>query len=164
MAVSDRRAEHADRIVADKVAMVSWNRSGALGWWARGSDDNRKSAGGLFLERSYRMHPDVCRYISDAFYESRLEPAEGCERQATSLGTGLRFLPVEHEGNRRSSAEEAARVREEFERLLGQEWTDAEGVTRLQRIARSVAFGIDAVVDPQHLVTPDTDVRHQPAS
>ena len=41
---------------------------------------------------------------------------------------------------------------------------DAEGVTRLQRIARSVAFGIDAVVDPQHLVTPDTDVRHQPAS
>jgi predicted RecB family nuclease len=85
---------------------------------------------GLFLEHSYRMHPDVCRYISDAFYESRLEPAEGCERQGTSLGTGLRFLPVEHEGNRRSSAEEAALVGEEFERLLGGEWTDAQGVTR----------------------------------
>jgi predicted RecB family nuclease len=85
---------------------------------------------GLFLEHSYRMHPDVCRYISDAFYESRLEPAEGCELQSTSLGTGLRFLPVEHEGNRRSSAEEAARVREEFQRLLGREWTDAKGDTR----------------------------------
>ena len=84
---------------------------------------------GLFLEHSFRMHPDVCRYISDAFYDSRLEAAEGCERQSTALGTGLRFLPVEHEGNRRSSAEEAARVREEFDRLLGQEWTNAEGVT-----------------------------------
>jgi uncharacterized protein len=85
---------------------------------------------GLFLERSYRMHPDVCRYISDAFYESRLEPAAGCERQSTSLGTGLRFLPVEHEGNRRASPEEVACVRDEFERLLGQVWTDAEGVAR----------------------------------
>src|SRR3989449_11478134 len=72
---------------------------------------------GLFLEHSYRMHPDVCRYISDAFYESRLEPAAGCERQSTSVGTGLRFVPVEHEGNRRSSREEAARGRDEFERL-----------------------------------------------
>jgi predicted RecB family nuclease len=85
---------------------------------------------GLFLERSYRMHPDVCRYISDAFYESRLEAAEGCERQSTSLGTGLRFVPVEHEGNRRSSREEAARVREEVDRLLGGESTNKEGVTR----------------------------------
>ncbi len=84
---------------------------------------------GLFLERSFRMHPDVCRYISDAFYDSRLEAAEECARQSTTLGTGLRFLPVEHEGNRRSSGEEAARVREEFERLLGQEWTNAKGVT-----------------------------------
>jgi len=84
---------------------------------------------GLFLEHSYRMHPDVCRYISDAFYESRLESAEECKFQSTALGTGLRFLPVEHAGNRRSSPEEAARVREEFERLLGQEWTNAKGVT-----------------------------------
>ncbi len=83
---------------------------------------------GLFLEHSFRMHPDVCRYISDAFYDSRLEAAEECARQSTALGTGLRFLAVEHEGNRRSSPEEAARVREEFERLLGQEWTNAEGV------------------------------------
>jgi superfamily I DNA and/or RNA helicase len=72
----------------------------------------------------------VCSYISDAFYESRLEAAEECGRQSTALGTGPRFLPVAHEGNRRSSPEEAARVREEFERLLGQEWTDAKGVTR----------------------------------
>jgi hypothetical protein len=90
---------------------------------------------GLFLERSFRMHPDVCRYVSDAFYESRLEAAEGCELQSTAAGTGLRFLPVEHAGNRRSSLEEAARVREEFDRLLGQEWTDKNGVARPLRLA-----------------------------
>jgi superfamily I DNA and/or RNA helicase len=90
---------------------------------------------GLFLERSFRMHPDVCRYVSDAFYESRLEAAEGCELQSTAAGTGLRFLPVEHAGNRRSSPEEAARVREEMDWLLGQEWTDTNGVTRPLRLA-----------------------------
>ena len=30
---------------------------------------------GLFLEHSFRMHPDVCRYISHAFYAGRLESA-----------------------------------------------------------------------------------------
>jgi len=28
---------------------------------------------GLFLERTRRMHPDVCRFISDAIYDGRLE-------------------------------------------------------------------------------------------
>ena len=85
---------------------------------------------GLFLERSWRMHPDVCRYISDAFYEGRLRSAEGCERQGSSFGTGVRFLPVEHAGNSTSSEEEAVRIRAEIERLLGGSWTDAEGVER----------------------------------
>ncbi len=30
---------------------------------------------GLFLEHSFRMHPDVCRFVSEAFYEGRLESA-----------------------------------------------------------------------------------------
>jgi uncharacterized protein len=85
---------------------------------------------GLFLERSFRMHPDVCRYISSAFYEDRLESAEECAAQGSSFGTGLRFVPVEHEGNSTSSEEEAAAIDAEIERLLGGTWTDAEGVTR----------------------------------
>ncbi|MEX2645325.1 MAG: TM0106 family RecB-like putative nuclease [Gaiellaceae bacterium] len=89
---------------------------------------------GLFLEHTYRMHPDVCRFVSDAFYESRLASAAGCERQGTAFGTGLRFLPVEHVGNRRSSPEEAEAILAEVRRLLGSEWTDARGVTRPLRI------------------------------
>ncbi len=72
---------------------------------------------GLFLERSFRMHPEVCCYISDAFYESRLEPAEGCERQSTAAGVGLRFVPVEHEGNRQFAPEEAEAIAEEIARI-----------------------------------------------
>ncbi len=85
---------------------------------------------GLFLEHSRRMHPDVCRFISDAFYESRLSSAAGYERQATSLGTGLRFLPVEHEGNRRESAEEADAILAEMRRLLGTELAEMGGTRR----------------------------------
>jgi uncharacterized protein len=90
---------------------------------------------GLFLERTFRMHPDVCSYISAAFYEDRLVSEEACARQGTAFGTGVRFLPVEHAGNRQSSPEEADAVARELERMLGAEWTDANGVTRPLREA-----------------------------
>jgi uncharacterized protein len=85
---------------------------------------------GLFLERSWRMHPDVSTFVSEAFYEGRLRSAEGCERQATAFGTGIRYLPVVHEGNRQSAPEEGRRICEEIKRLLGADYTDARGETR----------------------------------
>jgi predicted RecB family nuclease len=73
---------------------------------------------GVFLERTFRLHPDVCRYISEAFYEGRLEPDPRTAERTTPFGTGVRYLPVEHEGRRQESPEEAARVREEIEALV----------------------------------------------
>ncbi len=73
---------------------------------------------GLFLERTYRLHPDICSYISEEFYERRLEPDPRCAERTTPLGTGLRWLAVEHEGCRTESQAEVARVCEEVERLL----------------------------------------------
>ena len=35
---------------------------------------------GLFLETTYRLHPDVCGYISDEFYEGRLVPDRALRR------------------------------------------------------------------------------------
>jgi predicted RecB family nuclease len=90
---------------------------------------------GLFLERTFRLHPDVAAFVSEAFYEGRLRAAEGCERQGTAFGSGLRFLPVEHEGNRRSSVEEAERVREAIEKMLGGDYTDSKGRRRPLREA-----------------------------
>ena len=37
---------------------------------------------GLFLERTFRLHPDVCGYISEEFYEGRLRPDAGHARRA----------------------------------------------------------------------------------
>lgn len=73
---------------------------------------------GLFLERTYRLHPDVCDYISDEFYERRLRPDPITATRTTPLGTGLRYLPVEHEGRRQESLEEATRVQQQLELLV----------------------------------------------
>ena len=72
---------------------------------------------GLFLERTFRLHPDVCGYISEEFYEGRLRPDPVCATRTTPLGTGLRFLPVEHAGRRQDSPEEAAAIEAELARL-----------------------------------------------
>ncbi len=73
---------------------------------------------GLFLETTYRLHPDVCGYISEEFYEGRLLPDPRCADRTTPFGTGLCFLRVEHDGCRQESELEAARVADEVERLL----------------------------------------------
>jgi len=36
---------------------------------------------GIFQTHTYRMHPDVCRFISELSYDRRLNSADGCERQ-----------------------------------------------------------------------------------
>jgi len=90
---------------------------------------------GLFLETTYRLHPSVCGFISEAFYDGKLEPDQSTKRQklATSNGSGgmgLRYIPVEHAGNRTVSPEEADRVTATFRALLGLPWTDRDGRTR----------------------------------
>jgi uncharacterized protein len=42
----------------------------------------------------------------------------------------LRYLPVDHSGNRTLSPEEVDRVNQTFRALLGLPWTDREGATR----------------------------------
>ncbi|MBA2528234.1 MAG: TM0106 family RecB-like putative nuclease [Pyrinomonadaceae bacterium] len=94
---------------------------------------------GLFLSESWRLQPDVCKFTSEVFYDSRLLPRPENERQRLNVsgpldGTGLRFAPVNHSGNQSESPEEAERVAEMVARLLqdGTTWTNKKGeVTRL---------------------------------
>jgi hypothetical protein len=70
---------------------------------------------GLFIDETRRMHPDVCKFISQAMYEGRLESFAGCAEQGIDApgeltGAGVRYMPVVHEGNTRSSTEEAERI------------------------------------------------------
>jgi superfamily I DNA and/or RNA helicase len=90
---------------------------------------------GVFLDRTRRMHPDVCRFVSEVVYDGRLEGTEATTRQSTAFGTGLRWLPVEHAGNQVASPEEAARVAQEIRRMVGGSWTNQEGVVGTLRQA-----------------------------
>ena len=90
---------------------------------------------GLFLEQTWRMHPEICRFTSEQFYEDRLQVRAGLERQAVQggplPGAGLRFVPVDHEGNQRESPEEAGRIASLVDGLLDAgSWTGAGGVGR----------------------------------
>jgi uncharacterized protein len=85
---------------------------------------------GLFLEETRRMHPEVCRFVSDAFYESRLRSITSCSERKTSDGVGVRWLAVEHEGNRVESEQEANAIRAEIERLVGHTFTDGNADPR----------------------------------
>jgi predicted RecB family nuclease len=97
---------------------------------------------GLFLEETRRMHPTVCRFVSDAFYESRLRSIDTCGERRTSDGVGVRWLSLEHEGNRVDSDEEAEAIAAEIERLVGHTFTDAG------KEPRPIGYGDIMVVAP----------------
>jgi uncharacterized protein len=77
---------------------------------------------GLFLANSWRMHPDICRFVSELSYDGRLASAPGCELQRVSSaglsGAGLRHIAVDHRHNAQQSPEEAGAIAAEVQRLL----------------------------------------------
>jgi uncharacterized protein len=80
------------------------------------------------------MHPKICRFTSEVFYEGRLASRDGLERQRIEghpwLGeAGLWFIPVNHEGNQNASPEEVERVAGIVEGLLQPDvrWVDDKG-------------------------------------
>jgi len=85
---------------------------------------------GVFLERSFRMHPAVSAFISEIVYAGRLHSDDSAARRTTSFGTGIRFAPVEHEGNRSHSDEEVVRVATMIAGMRGGIFTDADRATR----------------------------------
>ena len=89
---------------------------------------------GIFLPQTYRLHPDVNAFTSEVFYARELRSAPAAERQdllapGRLTGTGVRWVPVVHAGNRNSSEEEAQVVREIYRELLRGRWTDASGAS-----------------------------------
>jgi superfamily I DNA and/or RNA helicase len=92
---------------------------------------------GLFLESTWRLHPSICAFTSEVFYESRLSARPELENQALEgamqfAGAGLWFVPVDHEGNQNSSREEVERVRELVGLLARGDvrWRDKDGDVR----------------------------------
>src|SRR5262249_8476445 len=92
---------------------------------------------GLFLGETWRLHPSICSYTSELFYEGKLTAHPSLAAQVLSgptlfAGAGLFYVPVEHEGNQNNSPEEAQRVAEIVMDLVapGVTWTDRFGETR----------------------------------
>lgn len=84
---------------------------------------------GVFLTQTRRMHPDVCRFISEEIYEGRLGSHPDCARQNTEFGTGLRWIKADHSGRSTESLEEAQLVASGIGRLLGTQWVNQDNVT-----------------------------------
>jgi uncharacterized protein len=78
---------------------------------------------GFLLPESWRLHPEVCKFTSSVFYEDKLSShpiarSRVLEGHAWLSGAGLWFVPVKHDGNRNSCAEEVEIVARIVEGLL----------------------------------------------
>ncbi|MCY3783917.1 MAG: TM0106 family RecB-like putative nuclease [Chloroflexi bacterium] len=89
---------------------------------------------GLFLDGTWRLHPSICAFTSEVFYEDSLRSHDGRENlelagSAPFQGTGLRFVAVAHERRVSDSEEEATAIADTVDRLLRSRpaWTDADG-------------------------------------
>jgi uncharacterized protein len=95
-----------------------------------GEDETVPPDRGVFLKETWRLRPEICDYVSEAFYEGRLQPAGPARQRSLELGNGLRYVPVAHGGHRSAAPEEAEAIRDEIERLVGSRYVDADGQER----------------------------------
>ncbi|HLF09611.1 MAG TPA: TM0106 family RecB-like putative nuclease, partial [Gammaproteobacteria bacterium] len=75
---------------------------------------------GMFLHQTRRLHPKICEFTAEVFYENKLSSFPGLERQAlvSKVGStaerfgsaGLVHVPVEHQDNQSRSEEEVKAI------------------------------------------------------
>jgi uncharacterized protein len=82
---------------------------------------------GIFLNKTYRLHPSICDFVSEAFYESKLVPSVGDleseiiwskNNDLNMKRNGIQLLLTSHNSCSKSSEVEAKKVCEIFETLL----------------------------------------------
>ena len=83
---------------------------------------------GIFLDKTYRLHPNICKFISGAIYEERLEHDKVTVNRQIILpqqdnnliarDSGILFIPVQHEDNHQSSDEEIVVIKNLIDILL----------------------------------------------
>jgi uncharacterized protein len=78
---------------------------------------------GVLLAESWRMHPDICRFVSERSYAGALRSRQACgmrriDGPGTLTGAGLRAIEVVHEGRSQDAPEEAAAIAAACRELL----------------------------------------------
>jgi predicted RecB family nuclease len=94
---------------------------------------------GVFLERTYRMHPAICKPLSDVVYEGKLSTDPSNKNQAVEVknkqlitqSSGILIIPVEHEDNTQCSEEEVAVVQQIINELKSSFFIDKAQNKRL---------------------------------
>jgi predicted RecB family nuclease len=93
-------------------------------------------AQGIFLAETWRLHPSICTFASDVFYEGRLAARPENQKQRLNAtgsldGAGLHFTPVKHSGNQNESLEEVERIAGIVDALLRNKatWTSKKSET-----------------------------------
>lgn len=91
---------------------------------------------GILLDTSWRMHPHICGFISEAVYDGRLKAHPDCAQQVLHIreggdpalaSHGIRFVPMDHEGCGQRSDEEITRIQALCDSLIGTGFTDRQG-------------------------------------
>lgn len=93
---------------------------------------------GIFLNETWRLHPSLCEFISELFYENKLMPRPELINQNISGNTrfnkpGLWFEGVNHYGNQNSSIEEVERIQSIVNELTKGDvfFTNAKGENKI---------------------------------
>jgi uncharacterized protein len=82
---------------------------------------------GYFLEKSYRMHPEVTEPVSVLQYEGKLKAHPNTEnRNLIGVSPGLKIIEIAHSENNTSSMEEAVEVLSRINELIGTPWHDVD--------------------------------------
>ena len=114
-------------------------------------EDTIENDRGVLLDKTFRLRPEICEFISDQFYEEKLTYDTMCEKRKLIKGqNGLLWYPVVHKQDCvNQSEEEATVVSEIIGELLGSEWTttNQENNTLLEEI-KTLAVDDFMVVAP----------------
>lgn len=89
---------------------------------------------GIFLQDTYRLEPGICKFISEAFYEGRLNPHPSTSNRNLLLdysdlpSKGVHVIHAKHTGCAQKSVEEGVIIKGVYEKLLGQSFNDGKNI------------------------------------
>ena len=90
---------------------------------------------GVFIDKTRRLHPKICNFISENFYDSRLKNFDFTEKRKINFSknekllpdTGIVFINAKHkEICRQKSLEEGKIIKNLYEKIIGTSFTDVD--------------------------------------
>ena len=101
--------------------------------------DTISSNKGIFIDKSRRLHPKLCKFTSENFYDGRLKNYDFTEKRKITFlkkenllpETGILMVDAKHkEMCRQKSEEEGKLVKDFYNRLLGSTFLDEENIKK----------------------------------